>query len=327
MTSAGKVELTRTYRFCGTCATGSHPADAALGVEGGVSPGGRRLMSSAASTSSFQQSADHLFEFCGIRVCDNTVREVALSEGRAMREWQRTASAPAQAFSAAGEVELAVDGTTVNTTDGWRELRLAVFAERPAGSPATPAQWDSRKLPEPTARVAFAGVWTSERFGPMWRAWAGRLGIREASRVTVLGDGARWIWKQADAELPGSTGVLDIYHASQHLYECGFALHGDGSPAGRAWAEARRKTLLESGSEAVRTELAAESRATRSPRRRAALERLSNYLEPHGGRTAIGSASPRAAASAADKWKADARRWAGGSSRPAPDGGCATSIA
>jgi hypothetical protein len=204
VTGAGKVELTRTYRFCGTCATGSHPADSALGVAGGVSPGGRRLMSLAASMNSFQQSADHLFEFCGIKVCDNTVRSVALSEGRAVREWQRTAAAAVQAFpQAAGEVELAVDGTTVNTTDGWRELRLAVFAKRPGGAPATPAQWDSRRLPEPTARVAFAGVWTGERFGPMWRAWAGRLGVREASQLTVLGDGAKWIWRQADAELPG----------------------------------------------------------------------------------------------------------------------------
>lgn len=235
MTAASHVRLRRVHRACAKCRTGAFPADAILGVDGGARPGGRRLMCLAASTASFQQAADLLAELCGIKVCDNTVRTVALAEGRRMREWQRTSRAPAETFARAeGEVELAVDGTTVSTTDGWRELRRAVFAKRPAGSAATPEQWASRRLPEPTARLAVAGVWTSERFGPMWRAWAGRLGIREAGAVTVLADGAKWIWKEAAAELPGSAGVLDIFYACEHLHECCAALHGEHAPRAKA---------------------------------------------------------------------------------------------
>lgn len=255
-------------------------------MQDGVSPSARRLLSLAAAGCSFQGAADALAEFCGLKVCDNTVRSVALAAGRAVREWRRTSPAPAEAFAKAeGDVELAVDGTSVNTLGGWRELRLAVFAKRPAGRPALPAEWDSRHLPAPTARFAFGGLWTSDRFGPMWRASAGRLGVRDAAGVTVLGDGAKWIWKEADGQLPGSQGVLDVYHACEHLFACGDRLFGEGSAEGRAWAEARRKTLLEKGSEGVRAELAAELKTARSPRRRKALAELSAYLEPHAGRT------------------------------------------
>ena len=46
-------------------------------------------------------------------------------------------------------------------------MRVGVFAKRPAGEPATPAEWAERQLPAPTARVAFAAIesadaWLSE---------------------------------------------------------------------------------------------------------------------------------------------------------------------
>src|SRR5438874_363126 len=91
------------------------------------------------------------------------------------------------------------------------------FARRQRGRPATAAQWDTRRLPAPHARVLFGGIETAEHFGPRIRRWAGRLGITDAAAVSVLADGAEWIWKQARGQLPGSRGLLDIYHAAEHL--------------------------------------------------------------------------------------------------------------
>ena len=44
--------------------------------------------------------------------------------------------------------------------------------------------------------VAFAAIEKSQRFGSRWKQWARRLGILDPSIVTVLADGAKWIWEE-----------------------------------------------------------------------------------------------------------------------------------
>jgi hypothetical protein len=46
-----------------------------------------------------------------------------------MRLWQREDPEAARPFrEAAGEVEFQTDGRRVNTTGGWREVRVSLFA-------------------------------------------------------------------------------------------------------------------------------------------------------------------------------------------------------
>jgi hypothetical protein len=171
----------------------------------------------------------------------------------------------------------------VNTWEGWREMRLGVFARRQRGRPAAPAEWDSRRLPAPHARVLFGGIQPAERFGPRIRAWAGRLGIRDPAAVAVLGDGAEWIWNQAGKQLPGSAGLLDIYHAGEHLAACAKALYGEGSAAARAWLEAGRLRLLTAGAAGVQAHVAAARAGVRSAAKRAALAEVARYFARRAG--------------------------------------------
>jgi hypothetical protein len=126
-------------------------------------------------------------------------------------------------------------------------MRLGVFAQRDRGAPAAPQEWDARRLPAPHAKVLFAGIETAAHFGPRLRRWAGRLGIRDPAAVTVLADGAEWIWNQAAAQLPGAAGLLDIYHACEHLAACGHELHGEGTDRARSWLEEAWSALLAGG--------------------------------------------------------------------------------
>ena len=287
LTAAGLVTLRRRYLSCPACGSGCHPRDGWLGLAGFLSPQAQRLTCLAAASWSFDRASDLLQELCGLRVSDTTIRAAAVEVGSQIRAWQRRSDAPAAAFAAvAGDIEFSTDGTSVNTLQGWREMRLAIFAKRPRGPAATPAQWDQRDLPPPAARVLFGGLWTAQQFGPQWRAWAGRLGIKEASEITVLADGAKWIWNQAGQNFPGAAGVLDIYHASEHLYGAAKALYGEGADEVPAWVEARRQTLLQGGAAALEAELAAEQRSLRSARKQAALAALRDYLAPHQQHTA-----------------------------------------
>jgi hypothetical protein len=133
-----------------------------------------------------------------------------------------------------------------------------VWASLPCGSGA-----GRRPPPSGTAavcrrhtRVLFAGIETAEHFGPRIRRWAGRLRIADPATRTVLGDGAEWIWNQTAVQLPGSVGLLDIYHAGEHLAACAKVLYGEGTAAARAWVDAGRQALLTEGAAGVQTHLA-----------------------------------------------------------------------
>jgi hypothetical protein len=209
--------------------------------------------------------------------------------------WLHADKAAGAAFAAAGgDTEFQADGTMVNTREGWREMRLGVFAKRPRGRPATAAEWDTRRLPPPAARLLFGGVETAEHFGPRIRRWAARLGVKDASEVTVLADGADWIRNQARRQLPGAGQLLDIFHASEHLAGCAKALYGEGAAEAEAWVEAGRRALLTAGAAGVRAHLAAARARARAAAKREALDEAAGYfarraeLLGYAGRLAAG---------------------------------------
>lgn len=271
------MTLRRGYFTCRRCGAHAHPLDDRLGVDGLVSPHAQRLLCVAGAERSFEQAARLLRELAGLQVCDNTVRAACDRHGGRMRAWRRDAPEASRPFrEAGGDVEFQTDGTCVNTTSGWREMRLSIFAKRRRGEPVLdPDDWDDQRLPAPHVRSADAAIRTSGSLGPQWRRAARRLGIGRTDDVTVLADGAKWIWNEVERNLPGAVGVLDIFHASEHLHRTAVALHGEG-PAAEAWYEARRRTLLRSGASSLLTELTAESKGT---------EELVAYLWPHVGHT------------------------------------------
>jgi hypothetical protein len=60
------------------------------------------------------------------------------------------------------DYEVTMDGTCVNTMDGWREVKVGIFSKRELGKGVLPDQWDDRKLPRPSACVAFAAIETAK---------------------------------------------------------------------------------------------------------------------------------------------------------------------
>jgi hypothetical protein len=273
------VTLWRVYFTCRRCGQHAHALDERLGTDGLVSPHAQRVLCCVGAEWSFERAARFLRDVAGLVVCDNTVRSVCDRHGPRMRAWQRDAPEAARPFrEAKGDVEFQTDGTCANTIGGWREVRLSIFAKRQRGEPVTDLDdWDDQRLPAPHARVAMAAIRTSGELGPQWRRAAARLGVKRTDDLTVLADGAKWIWAEAEANLPGAAGVLDIYHAVEHLSEAANALHGAGTGEAPAWVERYRRTLLESGAEGVLEGLGSEA---------GDVSGLIGYLEPHRGRTA-----------------------------------------
>jgi hypothetical protein len=55
-------------------------------------------------------------------------------------------------------------------------------------------------------------------FGNLVRAEGIRRGADHVRQLTILGDGAAWIWNIATAKFPEATQIVDLYHAREHLH-------------------------------------------------------------------------------------------------------------
>ena len=138
---------------CPACGTSRYPLGARLGINGFVSPCAQRLLCLAAASRSFDRASAKLKEFCGLSACDNTIRSVGQAHGAAMRDWQRDAPKASEAFrGASGDVEPRTDGTCVNTTEGWREMRLSIFAKCKRGQPARGRRDWQQRICQPRTR-------------------------------------------------------------------------------------------------------------------------------------------------------------------------------
>jgi Uncharacterised protein family (UPF0236) len=270
------------YFVCRHCRLGGHPADERLGVSGGRTRQAERLLCLAGGSWSFDRAAQLLKEFCGLRVSDNTIRAVCQGRGGHMADWQHTQPAASQTFrEASGEVEFETDGTCVNTREGWREVRLGVFAKRHAAAAAEPEAWDQRRLPRPTATMRFAAIERGQRFVKRWSRWLGRLSIGTKTRVYVAADGAPWIWQGVEDHLSQADSILDIYHALEHVASAARALEGEGTQAAAAWRDQAQGILLEEGWPGISAWLHQQRTTRRKPAHRQALAHLLGYLKRH----------------------------------------------
>jgi len=204
-------------------------------------------MTLAGVSQSFRHGSDLLRRLAGWSACHEVIRQACYRQADAASS-RREASAPETGpfRDARGQAEFQADATKVNTLDGWRDMKIGVFLRRVPGEPATAEQWDKRKLPAPAARLAFAAIEEIAEFSPRWRAWAKRLGLL-SEQVSVLGDGADWIWDHAALRFDDWKGTLDVFHAGEWLARLAKAGCGEGTPQAARWLKEARQALLEDG--------------------------------------------------------------------------------
>lgn len=196
---------------------------------------------------SFAKAELALAEVAGWELDDNTLRQLchaSAATATARREERATAAVFAEA---AGDRELQIDAGKVNTHAGWRDVKVGVFACRERGTPTTVADWDERDLPPPAVRSVIAAVEEASAFGPRCAAEATRLALTEPATLSVLGDGAEWVWNLSAEHFAGAASVLDYWHGSEHLSDGAKAVFGGDSAQAQTQAARGRLRLLEDG--------------------------------------------------------------------------------
>jgi hypothetical protein len=229
MTALGRVRLTRRYVTTG--AGGLFPADAVLGIDGYVTAAAQRMAVLAGARDSFARAEGVLRELAGWELDDEVIRRLTHAAAERLSASRTDRTDDRRFAEARGAIEVQIDAGKVNTTTGWRDVKLCAVGKRTSGASAAPEEWGDRVLPAPTIRAVVAGIEGAGDFAVRVRAETDRLGVTTASDVTVLGDGAEWIWNLAGEVLPQAAGVLDVYHAIEHVGAAVKSIWGESAEA------------------------------------------------------------------------------------------------
>jgi hypothetical protein len=241
----------------------------------------------AGANDSFRKASETMEEFNGIKLSPNTCRELCQQEAVKMAEWQQKTTEIQQKFiNAPGNVEVTIDATKVNTVGGWRDVKVGILSKRPLCKSALPEQWDKRELPDTTVRVAFAAIEKKDRFRNRLKEWRRRLRLGLTGDISVLADGADWIWDISRSEFGRVRECLDVYHALEHLSDTGKVLYGVGTLKYEQWYASSKKDLLLGGFAllAKRLDRLEKCVAEEEVQKRLSIRSLRRYLENHKDR-------------------------------------------
>jgi hypothetical protein len=278
------VGLGRRYFTCPACGQGDFGADRVLGVDGYLTAAARRLACLAGVQQSFARAQGLLAELAGWDRDEETIRRLCHAEA-ARAAATRAERSTAEAFAAApGDREPHLDAGKVNTLQGWRDVKVAVFACRERGAPAEAASWDKRDLPAPSVRSLVAAVEEAAAFGGRCAAEAGRLRLTDPAQLNVSGDGAAWIWNLVARHFPGAAETLDVQHGAGHVAEAARRALGEDSAEARAEAERGRLLLLQDGYAGVVDWVGSLAGRVPAHGDGAALGEALNYFAEHQGR-------------------------------------------
>lgn len=269
----GEIRLTRAYYVVASAAKrgGFVPLDEQLGLgERKLTPSLQRGITMLGVELPFARAERLLTELTAAEVAPKTIADVTEAAGEQLSQAQqqrveqawRVFDGPSAAQAKKGRVPKAqrrpterlvewsnagaperlyvqADGGRVNTTQGWKEPKVAVLFEAKGRIEI------SRERGELYAKEYVATMQDIGQFQRIvWEASL-RWGALSARQIVVLGDGAEGFQKRLGELFPDAIQILDWYHATEHLWEFARALYGSDELRTKAWAEAKLKQLRE----------------------------------------------------------------------------------
>ena len=243
----GVFRFKRAYYWCGECSESSAPLDDAFSIaHTRFSPAVRNAVSLMGAEVAFGRGAMLMEELTGIRISKRKHREISEATGAALGPPKTPPQNEGAGDSAVEDLYISTDGTMAPMLDAWREVKIgAIFEARP----------DSNNRPERLRTHYIGDVMKAEDYGwELYRAAEG-MGLRQAKRTIVLGDGAAWIWNIAEFHFPDAVQIVDWYHATERLWTVANAHFTEGSDEACDWVARCEKLLAASRVETLINEL------------------------------------------------------------------------
>jgi hypothetical protein len=264
LTAVGTVQVSRPYYLCPHCHTGQFPADIELDIEDTeFSPGVRRMQAVVGQEAPFGHGREQMKLLAGLEVTTKAVERTAEAIGeniatRQQVEIQRAVQLdlPVIVGESIPILYIQMDGTGIPVVkketvgrQGKTEARPAHTREVKFGCVFTQTTWDAEDYPirDPASTTYTGAIETAEEFGKRIYLEAWNRGWNRAEKKVVIGDGAEWIWNNADLHFPGAIQIVDLYHARQHLWDVARKVHPNDEANQKTWMKIHQKRLLDKG--------------------------------------------------------------------------------
>lgn len=282
----GEFTLQRDYYYSPVHG-GHYPADAALGLDRGITPALVRLAClEGADQTAFQRAEKHLRETGGIQMEARQIQRLVQRVGPTVQAWQQRAYEPGQEDQTPVPIMyVSADGTGVpmrkeelegragKQADGTAKTRQAylgcVFTQHGRDEKGRPIRdWAST-----TYITSMEGI---DAFGSMLRWEALRRGMAVAAKVVLLIDGATGLENMGRISFKDALQIVDFYHALEHAGRVLVALlgrkeHPDYKRRRKQWAKRLLKNGVNKLISDARKECAGDARAQ-------AVEKELNYF-------------------------------------------------
>jgi hypothetical protein len=257
-TVCGTLQVLRRRATCRTCGGSWILPDGLAGLAAGVRLSAQLTawLVEVGSLLPFAPAAALLERLTGIAVSRETIRRHAETAGQALATRQaaeateaaRCGESVAPVEPAPGQLVVEVDGVMLRYQSGWHEVKVAVVGGWTGERLTAPSYLAVRATPDElrlllAAESARRGAW--DIVG--WESPLLGRGLALLRPVTVLGDGAPWIWNMAGESFGTRTEIVDFYHATEHLSTVATALYGEDDAGARIWATAQRDQLWTAG--------------------------------------------------------------------------------
>jgi hypothetical protein len=158
----------------------------------------------------------------------------------------------------------------------WHELKVGVFYRQEQS-----VQTEGGRGLLADKRVV---SWTGEpmELGRRLNWEARREGLGRTQHILFLGDGAAWVWNLQKDRWAEAIGLLDFYHAGQHVWELGRAIAGEKQPALAPWVEPKLHDLRHGREQRVLGQIARLRKRAGAAGER--ILRAQNYFATHAAR-------------------------------------------
>lgn len=207
----------------------------------------------------FAKAAEILRHVAFFVVAASTVRKVCARLGRSLRNGG--CGSPGKPDEGVKRLALSVDGVMLGRVDEQhRKRRSRKTGRKVRGKTALAHFFCEVKL-----LVAFDFDGAGKAVKRTFHATQGRIdefrkgmireachrGAENAKLLVFLGDGAAWVWKTADEHFRNAIQILDWYHAMEHVWASGRALHGSCEKELKAWVRKVENDLWHGRRDAV----------------------------------------------------------------------------
>lgn len=265
----------------------------------------------ATDSASFTRAAANLNRLAQLKLSDEKLRQLAESEGRAVLRWQEHEQLELDFEPRCCLTDKTGDGSICSRLyvgiDGFmlpmvtdaeqckrfekakrrrRTLKRRQGAGRSRLKRRTGADQRYKEMKlvtiydqEKAHRLVRATCHGVKQAGRILRQMSEDVKLKAAQQIVAVTDGAEWIARLIEANLPGdATVILDYFHASQHVHQTRRVLFGEESDAGRMWADELLANLSNQEFDHTWQELVQTRSKVRSPIKRRALDDLMRYL-------------------------------------------------